>query len=64
MIRITQTSRESNISGFVDRVERNYSVKHETTLYRHVHAPILVHKPQVEDINNLVVVHDLIEEYA
>jgi len=64
MIRVTQTSREVNIAGFVDRVERNYAVKHETTHYRHVRAPILVQKPQVEDFNNLVVVHDLVEEYA
>ena len=64
MIQVTQTMRESNISGFVDRVERNYAVKHETTHYRHVRAPVIVQKPQIEDLNNLIVVHDLVEEYA
>lgn len=64
MIRVTQTSREVNISGFVDRVERGYSVKHELTHYQHVRAPVLVQKPQIEDLNQLVVVHDMVEEYA
>ena len=64
MIRITQTNREINVSGAVDRLERGYSVKHEVTNYQHVRAPMLVQKPQIEDLNQLVIVHDLVEEYA
>ena len=64
MLQVSNTMRETNISGFVDRVERNYTVKHETTHYRHVRSPLIVQKPQIEDLNNLIVVHDLVEEYA
>ena len=61
MIKVTQTNRTINMAGYVDRVEKVYSVKHEHVNYQHINHPILVASPKIEDYDNLVVVHDAVE---
>lgn len=63
-MRIVSESNVINTAGYVDRVERGYVVKHVNKVYQHVKEPVIVPKPQVEDFNNLVVVHDMVEQYA
>ena len=61
MIKVIQTTKDVNISGYIDRVEKTYSVKHERINYKHINHPIPVQKPEIEDLNSLVVVHDSME---
>jgi hypothetical protein len=62
-MRIVQTSTIINTSGFTDRLERGFAVKHEDVHYLHVREPVVIQRPQVEDFNSLVVVHDQVEQY-
>ena len=63
-MQVTHATRETNIAGITQRIERGYMIQRTATHYRHVKTPVVVPKPRVEDINNLVVVHDIVEEYA
>ncbi len=60
---INQTSSIVNTSGSVSRLEKNFVVRRTETQYMHVREPILVQRPQIEDFNNMVVVHDQVEQY-
>ena len=63
-MRIVQTSSIINTSGSVSRLERGFTIRRIDTQYLHVREPIMVQRPKIEDFNNLVVVHDQIEQYV
>ncbi|MBQ7560723.1 MAG: hypothetical protein IJS99_02655 [Synergistaceae bacterium] len=63
-MQIVQTSSIINTSGFASRLERGFTIKRVDTQYIHVREPIMVQRPKIEDFNNLVVVHDQIEQYV
>lgn len=62
--RIVQTSSIVNTAGSVSRLERGFVTRRTETQYMHVREPIMVQRPQIEDFNNLVVVHDQVEQYV
>lgn len=62
-MQIVQTSIITNTAGNAVRIERGPTVRRTETQYVHVREPILVQRPRVEDFNNLVVVHDQVEQY-
>ncbi|MBQ7594535.1 MAG: hypothetical protein IJU48_09310 [Synergistaceae bacterium] len=61
--RINQTSTIINTTGTVSRLEKGTVIRRTETQYMHVREPIMVQRPQIEDFNNLVVVHDQVEQY-
>ncbi len=61
--RISQTSNILNTTGTVSRLEKGTVIRRTETQYMHVREPIMVQRPQIEDFNNLVVVHDQVEQY-
>lgn len=63
-MRIVQTNSIVNIEGFTDRLERGYAVRRVNVDYQHVKEPVIIPRPQVEDFNSLVVVHDKVEQYG
>ena len=63
-MRIVQTSFITNTAGTTSRLERGYTIRRTDTQYMHVREPIMVQRPQIEDFNNLVVVHDQVEQYV
>ncbi|MBQ7152134.1 MAG: hypothetical protein IJR94_07785 [Synergistaceae bacterium] len=62
-MRVVQTNIINNTAGTVSRIERGVVTRRVDTQYVHVREPIMVQRPQVEDFNNLVVVHDQVEQY-
>ena len=62
-MQIVQTSVITNTAGNATRIERGAVMRRTNTQYVHVQEPILVQRPRVEDFNNLVVVHDQVEQY-
>ena len=63
-VNIVQNSRILNTAGTVSRLERGQVIRRTETQYMHVREPIMVERPQIEDFNNLVVVHDQVEQYV
>ena len=63
-MRIVQTNTIVNVEGFTDRLERGFAVRRENVNYEHVKEPVIIPRPQIEDFNSLVVVHDKAEQYA
>ena len=63
-MRIVQTNTIVNVEGFTDRLERGFAVRRENVNYEHVKGPVIISRPQVEDFNSLVVVHDKVEQYG
>ncbi|MBQ9403684.1 MAG: hypothetical protein IJR35_02060 [Synergistaceae bacterium] len=63
-MRIVQTSSVINTSGSVSRLEKGFIIRRTDTQYMHVREPIMVQRPQIEDFNNMVVVHDQVEQYV
>ena len=63
-MRIVQTSSIINTSGSVSRLEKGFIIRRTDTQYMHVREPIMVQRPQIEDFNNMVVVHDQVEQYV
>ena len=63
-MRVMQTNIITNSAGSVSRLERGQVIRRTETQYMHVREPIIVQRPQVEDFNNLVVVHDQVEQYV
>lgn len=63
-MRVVQTSIITNTAGNATRLERGPIVRRTETQYMHVREPIMVQRPQVEDFNNLVVIHDQVEQYV
>ncbi len=62
-MQVVQTSIITNTAGNATRLERGQTIRRTDTQYVHVREPILVQRPRVEDFNNLVVVHDQVEQY-
>ncbi|MBQ3586018.1 MAG: hypothetical protein IJL18_02435 [Synergistaceae bacterium] len=62
-MQVVQTSIITNTAGNAVRIERGQTIRRTETQYIHVREPILVQRPRVEDFNNLVVVHDQVEQY-
>ena len=62
-MRVIQTNVISNTSGSTSRLERGTVIRRNETQFVHVREPIMVQRPQVEDFNNLVVIHDQVEQY-
>ncbi len=63
-MRVVQTSRMINVSGFIERLEHGVLVRREDVQFMHIKEPILIQRPQIEDFNSLVVVHDQVEQYV
>ena len=63
-MRIVQTSRMINVSGFIERLEHGVQVRREDVQFMHIKEPVLIQRPQIEDFNSLVVVHDQVEQYV
>ena len=63
-MRIVQTSSIINTSGSVSRLEKGFVIRRTDTQYMHVREPIMVQRPQIEDFNYMVVVHDQVEQYV
>lgn len=63
-MKIIQTSTIINTAGSVSRLERGFVIRRTDTQYMHVREPIMVQRPQIEDFNNMVVVHDQVEQYV
>ncbi|MBQ7543392.1 MAG: hypothetical protein IJT02_00455 [Synergistaceae bacterium] len=62
-MRVVQTNVINNTAGSVSRLERGFVIRRTETQFMHVREPIMVQRPQTEDFNNLVVVHDQVEQY-
>ncbi|MBQ9904418.1 MAG: hypothetical protein IJM47_06510 [Synergistaceae bacterium] len=62
-MRVIQSNIISNISGNAQRLERGAVIRRTETQYMHVAEPVLVQRPVIEDFNNLVVIHDQVEQY-
>ena len=62
-MRVVQTNIITNTSGSANRLERGAVIRRTETQFMHVREPIMVQRPQVEDFNNLVVIHDQVEQY-
>ena len=53
-----------NTSGSYSRLERGYVSRRTNTQYIHVTEPVMIQRPVIEDFNNLIVVHDTVEQYV
>lgn len=63
-MRIVQTNIINDMAGSVSRLEKGFVTRRTETQYMHVKEPIMVQRPQIEDFNNLVVIHDQVEQYV
>ena len=63
-MRVTQTNIISDMGGSVNRLEKGFVTRRTENQYVHVQEPILVQRPVIEDFNNMVVIHDQIEQYV
>ncbi|MBQ3395453.1 MAG: hypothetical protein IJG55_03870 [Synergistaceae bacterium] len=63
-MRVVQTNTIVNTAGTASRLERGCVIRRSETQYMHVREPVMVQRPQIEDFNNLVVVHDQVEQYV
>ncbi len=63
-MRIVQNNIIVNTSGYTSRLERGATIRRTDTQFVHVREPIMVQRPQIEDFNSLVVVHDQVEQYV
>ena len=64
VMRVVQTNIITNTAGNPTRIERGPVVRRVETQYVHVQEAVLVQRPRIEDFNNLVVVHDQVEQYV
>lgn len=62
-MRVVQTNVISDTAGVATRLERGSVIRRVENQYIHVQEPILVQRPQIEDFNNMVVIHDQMEQY-
>lgn len=63
-MQVSQTSVITNTAGNSIRIERGPVLRRVNTQYIHVQEPVFVQRPKIEDLNNLVVVHDQVEQYV
>ena len=52
------------MGGSVNRLEKGFVTRRTENQYVHVQEPILVQRPVIEDFNNMVVIHDQVEQYV
>ena len=62
-MRVVQTNIINDTAGFVSRLEKGSVVRRVENQFVHVREPVLIQRPQVEDFNNMIVVHDQVEQY-
>ena len=62
-MRVVQTNVISDMGGSVRRLERGSVTRRVENQYVHVQEPVMVERPRIEDFNNMVVIHDQIEQY-
>ena len=62
-MRVVQTNVITDTAGAVSRLERGVVTRRVENQYVHVQEPIMVQRPQIEDFNNMVVIHDQVEQY-
>ncbi len=63
-MRIVTTNTLIHTEGYTYAKERGASIRRNNTNYEHVREPVIVQRPQIEDFNALVVVHDKMEYYS
>jgi hypothetical protein len=63
-MRIVTTNTLIHTEGYVRHKERGATMRRVNVNYEHVREPVIVPRPQIEDFNSLVVVHDKMEYYS
>jgi hypothetical protein len=63
-MRIVTTNTTIHTEGYTRRKERGGEIRRTNVNYEHVREPVIVQRPQIEDFNSLVVVHDKMEYYS
>jgi hypothetical protein len=63
-MRIVTTNTLIHTEGYTSPKERGSSIRRVNVNYEHVREPVTVPRPQIENFNSLVVVHDKIEYYS
>ncbi|GHS93390.1 hypothetical protein AGMMS50276_03720 [Synergistales bacterium] len=54
----------THTQGYTRHKERGGEIRRTRLSYEHVREPVIVPRPQIEDFNSLVVVHDKMEFYS
>ncbi|MDR2178703.1 MAG: hypothetical protein LBP21_00215 [Synergistaceae bacterium] len=63
-MRIVTTNTLIHTEGYVRHKERGAVLRRVNVDYEHVREPVIVPRPQIEDFNSMVVVHDKMEYYS
>ena len=64
-MRVVQTNVINDTAGTsINRLDRGAVIRRVENQYIHVREPVMVQRPQVEDFNNMVVIHDQVEQYV
>ena len=64
MMRIVTTNMIVHTEGYTLHKEQGAVLRRVNLNYEHVREPVVVPRPQIEDFNSLVVVHDKMEYYS
>ena len=63
-MRIVSSNTIVHTEGYTLHKERGAVIRRNSLNYEHVREPVIVPRPQLEDFNALVVVHDKMEYYS
>ncbi|MDR3229863.1 MAG: hypothetical protein LBT65_00330 [Synergistaceae bacterium] len=63
-MRVVTTNTIVHTEGYTLHKERGVDLRRSSVNYEHVREPVIVARPQIEDFNSLVVVHDRMELYS
>ena len=63
-MRIVTSNTVIHTEGYTRHKERGTAIRRNSVEYEHVREPVIVARPQLEDFNALVVVHDKMEYYS
>ena len=63
-MRIVSTNTVIHTEGYTRHKERGAVIRRNKVNYEHVREPVVVPRPQLEDLNSLVIVHDKMEYYS
>lgn len=63
-MRIVTNNTIIHTEGYTRHKEQGAVVRRTNVSYEHVREPVIVPRPQIEDFNSLVVVHDKMEYYS
>ena len=63
-MKITASNMMTHTSGPTLSLERGPSIRRMNVNYEYVREPVFVQRPQIEDFNSLVVVHERVEYYS